>query len=275
MEQKTKTVMIVFAILIGALLLYGIINKPKAIIVDDDDNSEDEPKKFNIWIILIIGALIVIGWLYYKGSDSAATIPTMTPDEFDEILKERLVKKEGLKGFYDRDGKLQYAPGAVVSNDQRPFVPAGTGQEYMVKEITIKDPDSFHEPQSRVILANLNRDKKLLQGGLFTFHEHTTMFEWLKEKSFLKKLPLASPESEGLQLAQFASEQEIDIGDLQRMRGITRQPSYGFEERGYEQPYGYESPEEPYEEESQQEPQSSGFFSKFTRRKQSKYRKRR
>jgi len=229
--------MIILIALTISLLVYGIIKKPSVNIIKDE--VEGEGREINFWFLLLIGAVIIIIWLYFRGRDTTQVVPTLSPDDFNVIVKDRLIKKEGVKGYYDEDGDLQYAPDCVIENDQRPFVPAGTGQEFLLKEITIRDPDSFHEPQTRVIMANLNRDKKLLEAGLYAHHEHTTMFDWLKEKSFLKKLPLSSPESEGLQLAQFAAEQEMDLGELQKMRGATRRqyPNEGYE-GGYEGGYG-------------------------------------
>jgi hypothetical protein len=276
MEQSTKIIIYVLVGLTIGLLVFGILSKGTGTKTDTSDTSNGTTKKpFNIWPLLFIAALVVIAWLWFRDKDKGKGLPMSTPDEVEEIVKERLVIKEGLKGYYDEDGKIQLAPGSVIFNDQRPFVPAGTGQEYYAREFTILDPDAFHEPQSRVIMVNLNRDKKLLQGGLYAYHEHTTLFEWLKHKSFLRKLPVSSPESEGLQLAQFAAEQDIDIGEIQKMRGLTRrQPTYGFEDRGYDYPETgmplRGGDEETSEEDKGEEDQQGGFLGRYWPRRSSR-----
>lgn len=213
--MDTKIIVYIFAALIILLLVYGIVAKRQP------QGTEVEKKgitKTQLWILLVIGGIVVAYLIFKYGRRMVPIEQAMTMDEFDEIVKERMVKKHGVKGYYDEKGNLQYAPDTVYYNDQRPFVPTGTSHEFMVREMTVANPDNCVEAGIVTMMVNLNKGKKLIKGGNYAIHMHSPLFHWLKDKSFLKKLPVSSPEHESLQLAQYAAQSEIDVSELERLR---------------------------------------------------------
>lgn len=220
MEKNTIILIIILSAILG-LFIYGLYTKSQPPKVEKP--QEEQPKNNSqllFWGVLIgLGILIALAiWHFTK--KTSPIHDAISIDEWDEILKERLIKKHGVKGYYDEKGNLQFAPGAVTESDQRPFIPTGTSQQFFIKELQITDPESYDDPAIITTMVNLNKPKKILSTGSYSLHWHTSMFDWLKEKSYLKKLPVSSPEHESLQLAQYMAQFELDPEDIERYRQI-------------------------------------------------------
>jgi hypothetical protein len=213
MERNTIIAIILLSLLIFGLLIYGILKRTS--------NSPEQTATINKWfkyllIIFIISVVIAfVIWYMTRNKSDSDYVKTLPPDEVFAEVKKRMVFKEGVKGYHDENGNLQIPDNAIKILDHRPFVSTGSGEEFMLYEIHFRNPFICPNTGTRTINIPLNRHLRLVKGGLYTQHFQTGLFNWVKNKSYLKKLPLTTPQKESLKIAQFATEQDIDLDKLQ------------------------------------------------------------
>lgn len=210
MEKNQWIIVVVITILLFLLLGYGVYTK-----LDIEDEKLKIVIKWvtNISILIIIMLAVIFGYKQYlklTGKSGVPNIKTAIPDDHFEHVKKRMIFQEGVKGYHDKSGKLHFAPGAVVQSHRRPFVSKGSGEEFIAQELFCRTIDCPN-PGSRLIVLPLSRESKYVQGGLYTDHERTTLFQWIKDKSYLKKLALTTPQNESLRLTMMDKEGDIDL----------------------------------------------------------------
>lgn len=221
--KSNKTVIYGIIGVIVLLVLYGIYRR----IASNTETSNQIAKTFNIvfWIVIIVGVLYGAYKIYdWYTTKKGVLQKTYTPDEMFKLWQERMIFKEGANGYYDEDGELHLSKDSIEVLDRRPFVSAGTGEEFIIMEVLVKQLNLNIRPGLRILKLPLNRDKKLVAGGLYTEHFHTNYLAWLKSKSMLKKLPISTPQKENLRLLTLAQEQDIDLNELPQYNQQQQQP---------------------------------------------------
>lgn len=245
MDSK-QIIAIAIILLISGLLGYGMYKRNGSKVaptsdIDSDTGDTKTSKSTITWIIVVIIAIvcIVIAYFYInrKKTDLGSFVAeAMKPDEFDAIHKQRMILLQGVPGYYDEDGNLQFAPNTVRETEVRPWVPTGTSHDFLAKTYEIINPDIENVSQLQTIMVNLNKDKKMIAAGLYAKHEHIGFFGWLRDKSYLRKLPPSTPESENLQMIQYATDNELDLGQLRQINQMKRPTQFEDDPRRMRHP---------------------------------------
>lgn len=223
--ETNKTVMIIVVVLLVLLLGYGIYNNSKK----TDGTSQNDKKTANgttkgkiwnsPWFWIPIVALVGVGVWIYKSKDSIFAVKSMTSDEQqDLVLKKNLIFKEGFPGYHDENGDLQLADGCAKVIDKRLHCDRISGAEFMMYDAILFNPLYTTDSGIHTFNVQLNRDKREIEGGSYTMFRNTNHMEFIQDKSYLKKLPQAHPQSENMRMAAFAAQEDVDISAIERLQ---------------------------------------------------------